>query len=52
MLKTKSNTQFKIYVSMTSHSSYDQLLYMKTTVEKNIILLQQKSIWIISVKSD
>ena len=38
MLKAKSNTQLQIYVIM----AYDQLLYMKTTVKKNIIILQQK----------
>ena len=52
MLKAKSNTQLQIYVIMASQLSYDQLLYMKTTVKKIIILLQQKYIWIISLKSE
>ena len=42
MLKAKCNTQLQIYVIMASQLSYDQLLYMKTAVKKNIILLQQK----------
>ena len=41
MQKAKSNTQFKIYVTMVSHMSYDQLLYMKTIFKKSIFFFSK-----------